>query len=78
MGLSYWHVLIVVLVFVVLFGRGKISELMGDVAHGIKSFKKGLVDDESSELPESPKVRKPLVRRQKAARNREGGGAATG
>ena len=78
MGLSWSHVRIVVLVFVVLFGRGKISELMGDVAHGIKSFKKGLVDDESSELAESPKARKPLVRRQKAARKREGGGTATG
>jgi sec-independent protein translocase protein TatA len=50
MGLSWSHVLIVVLVFVLLFGRGKISELMGDVAQGIKGFRKGLAesDDESN------------------------------
>ena len=53
MGLSWSHVLILVLVFVVLFGRGKISELMGDVTHGIKSFKKGLADEEPSELADS-------------------------
>jgi sec-independent protein translocase protein TatA len=37
--------LIVVALFVLLFGRGKISELMGDVAKGIKSFKAGMADD---------------------------------
>ncbi len=42
MGLSIWHILIVAIVVVLLFGRGKISDLMGDVAKGIKSFKKGL------------------------------------
>ncbi len=46
MGLSLPHILIVLLVIVLLFGRGKISEVMGDVAKGIKSFKKGLNDDE--------------------------------
>ncbi|SDB11809.1 twin-arginine translocase TatA/TatE family subunit [Bauldia litoralis] len=45
-SLSIWHWLIVVLVVVLLFGRGKISDLMGDVAKGVKSFKKGLADDE--------------------------------
>jgi len=44
---SLWQILIVVLVLVLLFGRGKISELMGDVAKGIKSFKKGISDDEA-------------------------------
>ena len=50
MGMSWSHVLIVVLVYVLLFGRGKISELMGDVAQGLKSFRKGLADsdDESN------------------------------
>ncbi|MGH2342632.1 twin-arginine translocase TatA/TatE family subunit [Segnochrobactraceae bacterium EtOH-i3] len=47
MGLSFWHILILALVVVLLFGRGKISDLMGDVAKGIKSFKKGLADDET-------------------------------
>ena len=42
MGLSLPHILIVLLVIVLLFGRGKISEVMGDVAKGIKSFKKGI------------------------------------
>lgn len=48
MGLSFAHILIVLLVIVLLFGRGKISEVMGDVAKGIKSFKKGLSDDEET------------------------------
>ena len=46
MGLSWSHILIVLVLFVLLFGRGKISELMGDVAQGIKSFKKGMAEDE--------------------------------
>ncbi len=56
MGLSWSHILIVLVLFVLLFGRGKISELMGDVAQGIKSFKKGMAeDDEPAKAPE-PKV----------------------
>ncbi len=45
MGPSWWQILIVLLLFVLLFGRGKISDLMGDVAKGIKSFKSGLSDE---------------------------------
>ena len=45
-SLSIWHWVLVILVVVLLFGRGKVSDLMGDVAKGIKSFKKGLADDE--------------------------------
>ncbi|PCI46044.1 MAG: twin-arginine translocase TatA/TatE family subunit [Alphaproteobacteria bacterium] len=57
MGLSFWQIAIVVLLFVLLFGRGKISDLMGDVAKGIKSFKKGLSDDDVEMAePEQPKV----------------------
>ncbi len=44
---SFWQIAIVLLLVVMLFGRGKISELMGDVARGIKSFKKGLSEDDS-------------------------------
>ena len=44
MGLSFWQIAIVVVLVVLLFGRGKISSLMGDVAKGIKSFKKGMKD----------------------------------
>jgi len=43
---SIWHWLIVLVVVLLLFGRGKIPELMGDMAKGIKSFKKGMYDDE--------------------------------
>ena len=45
---SIWHWLIVLVVVLLLFGRGKIPELMGDVAKGIKSFKKGMTDDEAA------------------------------
>ena len=47
MGISFWQIAIVVVLVVLLFGRGKISSLMGDVAKGIKSFKKGMSDDTS-------------------------------
>ena len=55
-SLSIWHWLIVILVIVLLFGRGKISDLMGDVAKGVKSFKKGLADDDVSPKPLDSKV----------------------
>jgi sec-independent protein translocase protein TatA len=46
-SLSIWHWLVVIAVVALLFGgRGKISDLMGDVAKGVKSFKKGLADDD--------------------------------
>ena len=44
MSIGFWQFAIVVVLVVLLFGRGKISELMGDVAKGIKSFKKGMKD----------------------------------
>ncbi|HVG52626.1 MAG TPA: twin-arginine translocase TatA/TatE family subunit [Xanthobacteraceae bacterium] len=47
-GLSIWHWIIVIGVVLLLFGRGKISELMGDVAQGIKAFKKGMSEDEAA------------------------------
>lgn len=46
MGLSTTHLLLLLVVVVLLFGRGKVSELMGDVAKGIKSFKKGMAEDD--------------------------------
>ena len=48
MGISVWQIAIVGLLLVVLFGRGKISSLMGDMAKGIKSFKKGMAEDDPS------------------------------
>ena len=47
-SMSIWHWVIVIGVVLLLFGRGKISELMGDVAQGIKAFKKGMTEDESA------------------------------
>ena len=46
MSIGFWQILIVAAIIVLLFGRGKISDLMGDVAKGIKSFKQGMADDE--------------------------------
>jgi sec-independent protein translocase protein TatA len=53
MGISVWQILIIGIILVLLFGRGKISELMGDVAKGIKSFKKGMAEDEEEAKAES-------------------------
>ena len=55
MSIGFWQIAIVVVLVVLLFGRGKISSLMGDVAKGIKSFKKGMADnpDQSSSTSSS-------------------------
>jgi sec-independent protein translocase protein TatA len=55
-SLSIWHWIVVIAIVLLLFGRGKISDLMGDVAQGIKAFKKGMKDDETAaEKPEPVK-----------------------
>jgi len=54
MSIGFWQIAIVVVLVVLLFGRGKISSLMGDVAKGIKSFKKGMsepVQDQPDSAP---------------------------
>lgn len=51
-GLSFWHILLLAVIVMVLFGgRGKISDFMGDFAKGIKSFKKGLSEEEEPPPP---------------------------
>ena len=60
-GVSIWHWIVVGVIVMLLFGRGKVSELMGDVAKGIKSFKKGMAEDDdapaqSASTPVDPKV----------------------
>ena len=45
---SIWQILIVAALVLILFGRGRISEMMGDVGKGIKSFKKGITEEEES------------------------------
>jgi sec-independent protein translocase protein TatA len=58
-SLSIWHWLIVGAVLLLVFGgRGKVSDLMGDVAKGIKAFKKGMSDDDKAE--EAPKSEAPI------------------
>ena len=49
MSIGFWQIAIIVILVVLLFGRGKISSLMGDVAKGIKSFKKGMSTDISDD-----------------------------
>ena len=47
-SMSIWHWIVVIAVVLLLFGRGKISDLMGDVAQGIKAFKKGMSEDDKA------------------------------
>tara|TARA_Y100000590_G_scaffold259227_1_gene290906 strand:- start:4630 stop:4830 length:201 start_codon:yes stop_codon:yes gene_type:complete len=56
MSIGFWQIAIVVVLVVLLFGRGKISALMGDLAKGIKSFKKGMKEptQEQSETTQNP------------------------
>ncbi len=53
-GTSIWHWIVVGLIVVLLFGRGKISDMMGDVAKGIKAFKKGMSEDDTPAKPVPP------------------------
>ena len=67
-SVSIWHWIVVGIIVMLLFGRGKVSELMGDVAKGIKSFKKGMADDDitaSNAQPTDPS--KPVADQRQAA-----------
>tara|TARA_Y100000590_G_C15174541_1_gene808707 strand:- start:230 stop:418 length:189 start_codon:yes stop_codon:yes gene_type:complete len=55
MSIGFWQIAVVVVLVVLLFGRGKISDLMGDVAKGIKSFKKGMSDNPDTSNKDSDK-----------------------
>ena len=57
---SIWHWLVVLLVVLLLFGSGKVSNLMGDFAKGIKSFKKGMAEDEDTAKVETPRIDQPV------------------
>ena len=59
MGLSLPHLIILALVVLVLFGRGRISEMMGDFGKGIKSFKQGLNEDEKAAAATPPQAQIP-------------------
>lgn len=66
-SMSIWHWLVVGVLVVLLFGRGKIPELMSDVAKGIKSFKKGMADDDQrvTEAKDGPINVTPEIQRSK-------------
>ena len=51
-GLSIWHWLVVGVIVMLLFGKGRFSDMMGDVAKGIKSFKKGMSEDDEPARPQ--------------------------
>ena len=53
-SLSIWHMLILLAVVLLVFGTGRVSNLMGDVAKGVKAFKKGLAEDDEP-TPDKPK-----------------------
>ncbi|GGF72101.1 Sec-independent protein translocase protein TatA [Azorhizobium oxalatiphilum] len=59
-SMSIWHWIVVLAVVLLLFGRGKISDLMGDVAKGIKSFKKGMAEDEDVPAKKDAEAPRPL------------------
>ncbi len=61
MGLSVWHVIVVLVVVLILFGAGKLPQVMGDFAKGIKNFKAGMADPgdkdgDKKDAPDSPGV----------------------
>ena len=49
MSLGIWQIVLIALLAILLFGRGRISDLMGDVAKGVKNFRKGLSDDDDNQ-----------------------------
>lgn len=59
MGLSVWQIAIIAVVILVLFGRGRISEMMGDFGKGISSFKKGMNEEEGAESKASAQIESP-------------------
>ncbi|NMW30768.1 twin-arginine translocase TatA/TatE family subunit [Altererythrobacter sp. RZ02] len=59
MSLGPWQLIIIALVILVLFGRGRISEMMGDFGKGINSFKKGMSEDEAAEEKASGSLEAP-------------------
>jgi sec-independent protein translocase protein TatA len=68
-GLSIWHWLIVGIIVLLLFGKGRFSDMMGDVAKGLKSFKKGMAEDDD-DLPPARQTR--LEQRNEVNRSPDG------
>lgn len=61
-GLSLWHWLVVIILVLLLFGKGRISDMMGDLGKGLKSFKQGMADEEGK--PSAPAEPRQLPREQ--------------
>ena len=69
-SLSLWHWVIIIAVAALLFGgKGKVSDLMGDVAKGIKSFKKGLADEQDDAKSLQAAVEEPVRKATEKAKN---------
>ena len=62
MSLGPWQLIIIAIVILVLFGRGKISEMMGDFGKGINSFKKGMNEEEQNHAGPAPRIEGPPAR----------------
>jgi sec-independent protein translocase protein TatA len=60
-GIGIWQILIIALVILVLFGRGKISEMMGDFGKGISSFKKGMSEEDGSDSKPAGQIEAPAA-----------------
>jgi len=76
-GFSIWHWLVVGVIVLLLFGKGRFSDMMGDVAKGIKSFKKGMAEDDEATV-RKPAAPDPRVIDQTATRPAEGERSKTG
>ena len=55
-GFSLWHWLVVIILVMLLFGRGRISDMMGDIGKGLKSFKQGMADEDKPTPPEKRSI----------------------
>ena len=64
---SIWHWLVVGVLILLLFGKGRFSGMMGDVAEGIKSFKKGMAEDDSAPAPKIEAAQPTVIEAEKQA-----------
>lgn len=58
-GLSLWHWIVVLIVVLLLFGRGRVSDVMGEFGKGLKSFKQGMADDDKPASPPPGQIAAP-------------------
>lgn len=61
MSVSIWQILLVAVLFMLLFGRGKVPQLMTDIAQGIKNFKAGMKDEETPAAPADTAAATPVL-----------------